>query len=98
MKPQAAPPPADEESLGALLRRRVERLLGELAGARVEGLYPVIMREVEKSLLETVLAHTQGHKEQAAQVLGLHRNSLRLRLRATGLEAPPKRRRRRRSP
>lgn len=95
MPPMPPATPDDDESLGSVLRRRVERLLGELAGARIEGVYPVVMREVECSLLQTVLAHTQGHKEHAAQILGLHRNSLRLRLRATGLETAPARRRRR---
>ena len=84
-----------ELSLAEVLRARVERLLAQLAGTKVEGLYPVVMREVERALLATVLAHTQGRKEDAARILGLHRNSLGLRLRAVGLEATPKRRRRR---
>jgi DNA-binding protein Fis len=91
-----APSGADEESLAEVLRRRVRRLLAELEGSRVEGLYPVVMREVERSLLETVLAHTSGRREQAAEILGLHRNSLRLRLRALGLAPAPLKRRRRR--
>lgn len=84
-----------ESSLADLLRGRVERLLGESA-APVEGLYPVVMREVERALLETVLDHTGGHKESAARILGLHRNSLRARLRSLGLEDEPSRARRRR--
>ncbi len=97
MKPTVAfSPPVDEESLGTLVGRRIQRLLVELEGSRVEGLYPVVMRELEKSLLETVLAHTKGEKKRAAQILGLHRNSLRVKLRACGLESAPERRRRRR--
>lgn len=103
VQPHPASPPTlagPEESLAELLRRRVERLLSELSGTQIEGLYPVIMREVERSLLQTVLVHTGGAKERAAEILGLHRNSLRLRLRAMGLAAEPplKRRPRRRSP
>lgn len=82
----------DDEALSLILRRRVERLLTELDGTRVEGLYPVVMREVERSLLETVLDHVGGRREEAARILGLHRNSLRLRLRATGLDLPARRR------
>jgi Fis family transcriptional regulator len=91
---QVSDGPSADESLALVLRRRVEALLSQLAGTEVEGLYPVVMREVERSLLETVLAHTGGQREAASRILGLHRNSLRLRLRAVGLAAPPRRRRR----
>lgn len=90
----AGPRPSDDESLASLLRHRVETLLSQLAGTAIEGLYPVVMREVERSLLETVLHHTGGKREQAARILGLHRNSLRLRLRAVGLATTPRRKRR----
>jgi DNA-binding protein Fis len=80
--------------LGELIRWRVESLLTTLSGEPVEGLHPVVMREVERSLLSTVLAHTQGRREDAARILGIHRNSLRLRLRALGLGDPGRKRRR----
>jgi len=91
--PPAAQSPADE-SIAGLLRARVQKVLGQLQGTRIEGLHPVVMREVERSLLETVLEFTGGRRGEAAEILGLHRNSLRRRLRATGLEAAPPRRRR----
>ena len=74
--------------LGELIRRRVERLLSGLSGHQIEGLHPFILREVERALLSTVLSHTEGRKEEAAKILGLHRNSLRLRLAAVGLAEP----------
>ena len=82
------PPPMLEvdDSLGALVGARIERLLGELPQGSVEGLHPVVMREVEAALLESVLRHTGGRRERAALILGLHRNSLRQRLRALGLD------------
>jgi DNA-binding protein Fis len=73
-------------SLGEIVRLRVEHLLAQLSGEPIEGLHPVILREVERSLLQTVLTHTDGHRERAARILGLHRNSLRLRLVAVGLD------------
>jgi DNA-binding protein Fis len=77
----------EKVSLGEIVRLRVEHLLAQLSAEQVEGLHPVILREVERALLETVLTHTAGHRERAAQILGLHRNSLRLRLEAVGLDA-----------
>jgi len=75
-----------EEGLSELLRRRVLRLLDELGGGAVEGLYTVVMREAEKGLLQAALERAGGRRERAAALLGLHRNSLRRRLRETGLE------------
>jgi DNA-binding protein Fis len=82
----------DDVPLGDFVRRRVESLLTTLSGAPVEGLYPVVMREVERTLLSAVLAHTHGRRADAARILGLHRNSLRHRLSALGLSSPRKRR------
>ncbi len=94
--PDASPAPPDD-SLAALIRQRVSALLSALSGEAVEGLHPVVMREVERALLGTVLEHAGGHRGEAARLLGLHRNTLRLRLRATGLESVRPRHSRRRS-
>lgn len=95
--PAPARPEAQVESLASILRERLLRLLGEERETPVEGLHPALLRELERSLLSTVLEFTGGHRERAATILGLHRNSLRRRLRATGLEAAPVRRRPRRA-
>ncbi len=84
---------ASEAPLSEIIRARVSALLVAHPGTPIEGLYPVIMREVERSLLETVITSTAGRKDEAARILGLHRNSLRLRLRAVGLLDPPRRKR-----
>lgn len=74
-------------SLESYLRERVEELLRTVPADRLEGLYPAIMRDVERTLLETVLAHVEGSRQEAARILGLHRNTLRHRLRVNGLDA-----------
>lgn len=74
-------------SLEAYLRGRVEELLRTVPADRLEGLYPAIMRDVERTLLETVLLHVEGSRQEAARILGIHRNTLRHRLRANGLDA-----------
>lgn len=78
-----------DESVPAIrtfVRDRVRELLQTHSIDHVEGLYPALMRDVERSLLDTVLEHVEGHRQDAARILGLHRNTLRLRLRATGLD------------
>jgi two-component system nitrogen regulation response regulator GlnG len=39
-------------------------------------LYDLIIREVEKPLLEMTLEFCQGNKSKASQILGLNRNTL----------------------
>lgn len=73
-------------ALETFLRDRVRELLRTVPANRLEGLYPAIMRDVERTLLDEVLAHAGGCRQDAARILGLHRNTLRLRLRATGLD------------
>lgn len=85
--------PEEEESLVSVLADRVRRMLSVHPRTPIEGLYPAIMREVERTLLATVLDYTKGHREEASTILGLHRNSLRRRLRAVGLEEDPKKQR-----
>lgn len=80
----------DAVPLEDLVHRRVETLLTRLSSGKVEGLYPVIMREVERGLIGTVLSHTEGKREEAARILGMHRNTLRLRIAALGLDKAPK--------
>ena len=82
----SAPSAPIESSLGDVVRRRVTALLAQISGAELEGLHPAIMNDVERALLQTVLEHTAGHRDRAARVLGLHRNTLRTRLRALDLD------------
>jgi two-component system nitrogen regulation response regulator GlnG len=62
-----------EEFLGAKLRDFVRRMkLG--AGS---GLHPLLIKAVEKPLIELVMEETGGNQNQAAALLGLNRNTLR---------------------
>lgn len=77
------------QSIGTFVAGRVQELLDSMPVTRIEGLYPALMRDVERALLMTVLDHVGGKRQDAARILGMHRNSLRLRLRATGLDDLP---------
>jgi DNA-binding NtrC family response regulator len=76
------------------LRKTIDDLL-----KRGEGdLYAKVMRVVERALFTRVLQETHGHQGAASERLGLHRSTLRYKLRDLGLsadrasndEAPPK--------
>jgi two-component system nitrogen regulation response regulator GlnG len=49
-------------------------------------IYAKIMEAVERVLLGRVLQQTHGHQAKASEILGLHRATLRQKLRALGLE------------
>ena len=50
------------------------------------GLYDLVLQEVERPLLETVMHFTHGNQTRAAEVLGINRSTLRKKLRQYGLE------------
>ena len=49
------------------------------------GLYALILKEIERPLLTTTLKHVQGNQVKAAQILGIHRNTLRKKIQELGL-------------
>jgi len=49
------------------------------------GLYPRVMAEVEKPLIEETLRATAGNQLKAAEILGLNRNTLRKKIRDLGI-------------
>jgi len=62
-----------------------ERFLTERLQAGSTDLYAEALTAMERQLLTRVLRHTGGNQLQAAQILGITRNSLRYKLRALGI-------------
>jgi Fis family transcriptional regulator len=56
-----------------------------LNGHRPGDLYEMVIGEVERPLLKTVLDYTEGNQSQAADILGINRGTLRKKLRQHGL-------------
>lgn len=76
---------AGESTIRAAVARALDEYFRELDGHDCNGLYRLVMREVEVPLLQSVLGYTEGNQTRAARLLGLNRATLRKKLRDNGL-------------
>jgi Fis family transcriptional regulator len=60
--------------------------LGTTDGHDVTDLHQLVMSEVERPMLATVMDHVDGNLSRAAKILGMTRSTLRKRLKAHGVE------------
>lgn len=67
------------------VRDNVETYFRDLNGTEPSDMHGMLMRAVEKPLLEAVMAQAQHNQSRAAQWLGLNRNTLRKKLIEHGL-------------
>jgi Fis family transcriptional regulator len=72
-------------SLQDCVRANVELYFKDLDGTEPANVHDMLMRAVEKPLLEVVMAQAQHNQSRAAQWLGLNRNTLRKKLIEHGL-------------
>ena len=63
----------------------IRRFLGDLGGCDTSELYEIALRELEIPLFAEVLNHCDGNHSRAAGMLGIHRATLRKKLREYGL-------------
>ena len=63
----------------------IRRYLGDLDGCGSHNLHEVVLREVEIPLFVEVLNHCEGNQSRAAALLGIHRATLRKKLKDYGL-------------
>ncbi len=76
-----------KQPLASLVRHRLRVLFDELGSHRTSDLYKRIMGEVERVLIMEALARSGGSKKEAASILGIHRNTLRSRMRKLAISS-----------
>jgi Fis family transcriptional regulator, factor for inversion stimulation protein len=62
------------------VRTSLEGYFKDLRGTDPDGMYDMMVRVVEKPLLEVVMNHAEQNQSRAAEWLGLNRNTLRKKL------------------
>jgi len=62
------------------VRISLEGYFKDLRGTEPDGMYDMMVRVVEKPLLEVVMQQAENNQSRAAQWLGLNRNTLRKKL------------------
>ena len=73
------------EPLRTSVKEAVESYFRQLDGHDVSGLFDLVIAEVEAPLFETVLAHADWNQSRAAAMLGIHRATLRKKLKRYNL-------------
>ena len=59
------------------VRRSLERYFKDMDGEKPTSIYDMVLKNIEKPMIETVLGKTSGNQSLAAEMLGINRNTLR---------------------
>jgi Fis family transcriptional regulator len=68
------------DDISDCVRRALERYFKDLDGEKPTGVYDMVLRNVERPMLEIVMKHADGNQTLAAEMLGINRNTLRRKL------------------
>ncbi|MGE0875066.1 MAG: helix-turn-helix domain-containing protein [Burkholderiales bacterium] len=63
--------------LADAVRRSLERYFKDMDGEQPTLIYDMVLRNIEKPMIETVLGRAEGNLTLAATMLGINRNTLR---------------------
>ena len=74
-----------KQPLRACVQSALELYFRDLDGHDAEGVYHMVIDQVEQAMLESVMQHTRSNQTRAAEVLGINRSTLRKKLKACGL-------------
>ncbi len=62
------------------IRANLEQYFKDLRGAEPHSVHEMVIKAVEKPMLDVVMRHAEGNQSKAAEWLGINRNTLRRKL------------------
>ena len=69
-----------QDDVTECIRRALDRYFKDLDGELPSGIYDMVLKTVERPMLETVMRQADGNQTLAADMLGINRNTLRKKL------------------
>ena len=69
-----------QHDLGKCVTDSLQQYFCDLDGERPAAIYDMVLKSVERPMLEVVLAKAGGNQTLAAEMLGINRNTLRKKL------------------
>jgi Fis family transcriptional regulator len=74
-----------KQPLRASVQSALELYFRDLEGHDADGVYDMVIGQVEQAMLESIMHHTRSNQTRAAEVLGINRSTLRKKLKTHGL-------------
>ncbi|MBX9899433.1 MAG: Fis family transcriptional regulator [Burkholderiaceae bacterium] len=74
-----------KESLQEAVLKNLEKYFRDLGEEPASNIYDMVVNAVEKPMLEVVMTRADSNQSQAAEMLGINRNTLRKKLQQHGL-------------
>ena len=76
----------DRKSLKYQVGLALRRYFKELDGNKATNVFEMVIKEVEKPMLEEVMKFCNGNKSQASKILGINRVTLRTKLKQDNIK------------
>ncbi|MCZ7561331.1 MAG: Fis family transcriptional regulator [Burkholderiaceae bacterium] len=74
-----------QTALDDAVARSLERYFNDLEGTQPSSIYEMVIRAVERPMLEVVMREAHGNQLRASEMLGINRNTLRKKLQHHGM-------------
>jgi Fis family transcriptional regulator len=74
-----------QDSIQVAIQSNLEKYFHDLGEQPASNIYDMVVLAVEKPMLEMVMTRTDRNQSQAADMLGINRNTLRKKLQQHGL-------------
>ncbi|MSQ64130.1 MAG: Fis family transcriptional regulator [Betaproteobacteria bacterium] len=73
--------------LADAVKRSLERYFRDMDGEKPTAIYDMVLKNIERPLIETVLSKAEGNQSAAAAMLGIDRNTLRKKIQQLRIKA-----------